>query len=339
MSLRNVRCQVVSVLQLPDADWDAAVKDFLADKRGSTAEKTAKFYECQLRLVARWAVENGVTLPEFKARHMRQYLSQRRDHGLSDRTCRSDAVVMKNFLKFCFHEEYIASNPLADYQAPKAAKPYVKMPSDDEIRLILQTIEDKRKPGKNPNSRFCNTKMQRFLGRRDRAIVTGLVSTAARAGEILGLKLGDYDKARKQIVFRETKGNEPRIVPIEDAWIEAVDAWLRVRGELESDLLFVTLYGEPIDVRCFSRQFHRYCEFGKVEDVTLHSLRHYALTTIAKSDLWAASLIAGHKHLRVTRGYLHNDPDHVRQAHAAAAPLTRILVHARSQSARRKRVV
>lgn len=246
---------------------------------------------------------------------------------------------MKNFLKFCFKEEYIASNPLVDYQSPKAAKPYVKMPADDEIRIILKAIEAKHKLGENPNSRFSNAKTQRFLARRDLAIVSGLVGTAARIGEILGMKLGDYDKARKQIVFRETKGNEPRTVPIEDVWIETVDAWLRVRGGIESDYLFVTLYGEQIDVRCFSRQFQRYCKYADVEDVTLHSLRHYALTTIAKSDLWVASLIAGHKDLRVTRGYLHNDPDHVRKAHAEAAPLSRLLVNARAEKARRKRIV
>ena len=330
---------MVSVLQLPDADWDAAVSDFLADKRGSTAEKTVEFYKSQLRVVCRWAVQNGLSLQDFRARHMRQYLAQRRDNGLSERTCRSDAVVMKGFLKFCYREEYIASNPLADYSAPKAAKPYIKMPSDDEIRLILKIIEEKRKPGVNPNSRFSNSKTQRFLARRDRAIIAGLVGSAARIGEILGLKLSDYDKVRKQIVFRETKGNTPRTVPIEDAWIEVVEAWLRVRGDLASDYLFVTLYGQQIDVRCFSRQFHRYCEYAGVEDVTLHCLRHYALTTIAKSDLWAASLIAGHKNLQVTRCYLHNDPDHVRQAHAAAAPLARILINARTEKTRRKRIV
>ena len=97
---------------------------------------------------------------------------------------------MKNFFKFCFREEYIASDPLAGFQTPKAAKPYVKMPSSDELGLLLRMIEEKRKPNANPNSRFCNTKTQRFLARRDRAIIAGLVGTAARIGELLSLKFG-----------------------------------------------------------------------------------------------------------------------------------------------------
>ena len=110
---------------------------------------TVNFYARQLRLITPWATENHVTLQKFKARHMRQYLASRREKSLSDRTCRSYAVAMKTFLKFCPREEYIASNPLADYQVPKAAKPYVRMPSDEEISLILRTIEEKRRPGIN----------------------------------------------------------------------------------------------------------------------------------------------------------------------------------------------
>ena len=88
---------------------------------------------------------------------------------------------------------------------------------------------------------------------------------------------------RKQIVFRETKGNEPRIVPIEDSWIEIVESWLRIRGNLDSGLLFVTLYGGAIDVRSFSHQFHRYCDYAGITDVSLHSLRHYSLTGHSKN--------------------------------------------------------
>ena len=169
--------------------------------------------------------------------------------------------------------------------------------------------------------------------------MVGLVETAARIGELLALTLSDYQPQEGQIVIRHAKGDEPRVVPISPVWAQAVDAYLRVRPKIESDLLFVSEYGEKMDVGRFGKQFGGYLDFAGLSGFTLHGLRHYAITQLAQTDLWTASQIAGHKDLKVTRQYLHGDPAHVRAAHAQAAPLARLLVNARSERQRRKKIV
>ncbi len=120
--------------------WAEAVADFLLQVRATREENTERFYRNQLRLLVRWAEAQGVPLGEFQARHLRQYLAYRSDSGVSDMTRRHDASTARAFLKFCKREEYITGDPLMGYQVPKAAKAYVKCPSDDEIRALLAAL-------------------------------------------------------------------------------------------------------------------------------------------------------------------------------------------------------
>jgi site-specific recombinase XerD len=319
--------------------WQEAVEDFLLQTRGSREENTERYYTERLKLLVRWAEGEGITLADFRARHLRQYLAHRADLGVSDSTRRSDAVSARAFLKFCKREEYIEADPLVGYQVPKAGKPYVKCPSDEEIRRLLQALQDRWKPSLNPKIRYIHASARIFYSRRNYAVVAGLIETAARIGEILGLKIEDYQRDQQQIAIRKTKGDEPRIVPISPCWMETIDAYLRVRPKVESDALFINEYGEPLTTAEFGRIFRGYLRYAGLSGFSLHGLRHYAITQLAKTDLWAASIIAGHKDLKVTRGYLHGDPVHVRSAHAQAAPLGRILLTTRTNTQRRKKVV
>lgn len=325
-------------MALQKIDWQDAIADFLMDVRGSHELKTVMFYQAQLRLLSRWAEGKRVRLQDFRAKDMREYLAGR--VTVSDATRRHDAVCAKALLRFCYHEGYIDADPLRDYKIPKAAKPYIKMPSDDEIRAILKGLTDRWQVALNPATRPAPPRTRAFYSRRNVAIVGGLLETACRIGEICALKISDYQPDRRQIQIRTSKGNEPRTIPISLDWIAAVDAWLKVRPKCDVDWLFIGCYGEPLTALKFGKQFQGYCKYAAVEEVTLHSLRHYALTQIAKQDVWAAMQIAGHKDLKVTRGYLHGDPEHVRRAHADAAPLSRLLVNKRSErQARRKRLI
>ena len=100
--------------------WAEAVADFLLQTRATREESTERFYRDRLRMLAPWAEAQGVSLGEFRARHLRAYLAHRADAGISDRTRRHDASVARAFLKFCRREEYIDGDPLAGFQVPKA---------------------------------------------------------------------------------------------------------------------------------------------------------------------------------------------------------------------------
>ncbi len=323
----------------PSVGWKEAVADFLLQVRATREENTERFYFERLRLLSRWAEEHNIPLHEFRARNLREYLAYRADKGVSDQTRRHDAVSARVFLKFCKREDYVEGDPLAGYQVPRAGRAYVKCPSDDEIRTLLAAMHARWKPATNPAVRFIRPAARQFFARRNYALITGLIETGARIGEMLALTLDAYQPDQGQIAIRHAKGDAPRVVPISAVWVDAVEAYLRVRPKVECDRLFVSEYGGPMNVARFGRQFRGYLDFAGLSGFTLHGLRHYAITQLAKTDVWAASQIAGHKDLKITRQYLHGDTAHVRSAHNLAAPLARLLVNVRSEKQRRKKVI
>lgn len=320
--------------------WDAALTDFLRGCTGELEPRTVQSYRYQLKPFARWASANEIPLAQFTARHMREWLAQRAEGGVSQKTRRNDAITINVFFKFCVQNDYLPKNPLYDYKIPRAPEPFVRMPSPDELRALLLAVKERWDPATNPPIKHTPARERRFFRLRDYAILAGLIETGCRAGELLALTLDDYRPDRREIAIRQSKGDAPRIVPITDHWIACVAAWRKARPNVDCDRLFINQFGGPMEVTQVGRSFRHYRDFAGLEGFSLHGLRHYAITQIAKVDVLAASDIAGHKDLKITRAYLHRDADHNREKHALANTLGKVLQHRRSGASRpRKKVI
>ncbi|MDR3710716.1 MAG: site-specific integrase [Capsulimonadaceae bacterium] len=106
-----------SAFAAPEVSWDDAIADYNLLVKGTREKKTASYYRSRLSVLKKWADEQGLTLLDFRARHMRQYLADRADKGVADGTRRHDALVARAFLKFCKSEGYIDADPLVGYQS------------------------------------------------------------------------------------------------------------------------------------------------------------------------------------------------------------------------------
>lgn len=329
--------------QTGQGTWDEAQKDYLRDCRARNLSlKTVRGKQYHLDQIVRWCMEQTrpVTLQVFARRHFREYLEGRREHGISEKTHRSDVLEIRSFFRFAKAEGWIDSNPLAEYALPKAAKPYVKMPSADELRALLDAITKRWDTKHNPRIKSLCARHRRFYRARDSAIICLLIETGCRVGEVLALRVSDYQSC--QIVVRAAKGDEPRVVPVTEAIADYMAAWLAIRPELPLESLFISCYGTEIDPDDFGKSFRRYLAFSSttlnipLHGFSLHGLRHYAGSEMAKVDVLLAMRALGHKNLAVTMGYLHLDAQHLRLKHAEAAPLGNLLSPTRQTEPRKK---
>ena len=136
-----------------------------------------------------------------------------------------------------------------------------------------------------------------------------------RPCEPFKLLMEDYQPEAGRVVIRTAKDREPRFVPIYDDVILAVDSWLKVRPKnAASNYLFVSDRGSQMTVAAWSRMFKTYATEAGMPEITPRALRHYGLTAMAEVNLLATSKAAGHSSLATTKGYLHNDFEHTRQA-------------------------
>ncbi|BDI29364.1 hypothetical protein CCAX7_14150 [Capsulimonas corticalis] len=337
-----------------EISWTEAFDDFILRMKATREEKTAKYYHDLLVLLVRWSQDNQISLHEFRARHLSKYLVYRATPGqfggkaVSDLTRRHDASCARVFLRFCFKQGYIDTNPLADYELPARNQKVGACPSTEQVRQLLISIRKRFDVERNPDMRFMKASTRRFLGLRNYAIVASLIETAARPGEILSLKVQDCDLTLMKFTLRDTKTDEDRSPPISVNLKPVIEEYLKVRPkESASPNLFVNEYGDDLTVEVFSKRFRGQLKWAGIAGFSLYGLRHYSITQISEHDLRAAQQIAGHKSLSTTQIYLHPNADHVRAMHAAASPLGNVvepsdaplMVNKRTERKKRQKLV
>lgn len=336
---------------MAEVTWQSAMEDFLNGLSGSREERTERFYRIQLRQLLTWALEQNITLQQFTAAHMRKYLAHRADPTHSDAdpcvvcrtrkgrkhttectaagrvkesTRRHDAIAARVFMRFCKREGYVVADTLHDFKLPKGEKPHVRMPSTQDLEKLLKAVVNKHDVRVNPKARFLGVRERAFWRARDYAIISILIETGMRIGEVLNLQRKDYRPADKLISVTMAKG-DPRDIPITESLLKPMEAWLKLRPACGTELLFVTQFGEHIDAGSWSKTFRRYLEFAGIEPFTRHGIRHYVLTSLTNKNVGTAKEIAGHKDARTTLGYYHPDKEQIRSDHADVSPLAGVL--------------
>lgn len=281
-------------------DWQEALREFLLHQEATRASSTVHFYRNNLSQFIRWAEENQVGMLGFGKRHLDRYLAQRLRDGRAQMTARHDAVSIKAFFKWCQRNDIIERSLLEDYEIRRAPYPPRHMPTDEEIRTLLGVLHDYWNVEKNPDIRFNSPAKRVFHRDRNYAIILGLLDCAARINEILSLKMTDYQAENRQILIRESKGREPRALPISNEWAEALAIWLKVRQRIMSNVpkdqdegwLFISETGTRPDSGHVLKVLKKNLAItGQGEKITLHSLRRYSLNRLAKTNLLAAQAI------------------------------------------------
>lgn len=318
--------------------WEEAIDAFIDHKRVTTKPTTVRFYKSRLGrlLVHVNARRPFVQLDRWSKRYMDAYGVQRLQ-SVSKATWRHDVVAVREFLSYVA-EEFKPElgwthSPLDRYELPDAPQPHIQMPTDTELRQLIKAISDRQDP-KNPKMASRSQKETRRVKLRDLAIVRMLITTGARVGEIIGMRMSDFDARSLEVTFRETKSNRPRTVCIEKLAAKAVDDWLIEREKLsrlrdrhgnqlvENDYLFISTTGGPMQLRATERRLELYLEYAGITGWTLHGLRHWAATTIIdRTDLETAQQVLGHRNAATTQRYDHRAKKRAQERHKGAALL------------------
>ena len=148
---------------------------------------------------------------------------------------------------------------------------------------------------------------------RDRAMFEAMVFGGLRRCEVLGLRLGDLDAARRQVFIVEGKGGHQRRIPISRRWFSTVGDYLRIERPVEAttERVFVVLKGrrrgEPLSFEGLNQVFVSARERAGLRRITCHELRHTCFTRLREAgmELEALQAQAGHRSIETTRLYLH----------------------------------
>jgi integrase len=185
---------------------------------------------------------------------------------------------------------WLEDSPLRKVAKPKEPRGRVRFLSDDERARLLEACQKSESPDLYA------------------AVVLSL-STGARRMEILGLRWGQADFARRAITLLETKNGEIQSLPLVGHAFDLMVERAKVR-RIDTDLVFPGRKRNwPIDLRT---PFETAVKRASIEDFRWHDLRHSAASYLAMNGATLAEIaeVLGHKTLAMVKRYAHLSQAH-----------------------------
>jgi site-specific recombinase XerD len=134
---------------------------------------------------------------EITPQDVREHLGHLDTNGYAKATLWTVYKNLHVFYEFLRREGYLKVNPVSIVVKPKIPKVFPKVLTDAEIRGLLFAAKSSN---------------DRFLKKRNFALVCLLFDSGLRASELCGLKLGDVS-LENQLVKVYGKGSKERVVP------------------------------------------------------------------------------------------------------------------------------
>lgn len=205
---------------------------------------------------------------------------------------------LRSFLKFLTKIDYAVPIPPNAIELIKSEKKVPRVGEFEDIRKLIEA----------PN-RFEKNKV---VALRNRAMLETLFSTGVRISELLNIKISDIDKSGR--IFIRGKGKKERFVYLTPRAQKHIKKYLEVRGEDDSNYLFLPYRGKNINNKnkkispnYLEERVKKYRELlGLNIPITVHGIRHAFATYLAESGASPAAIqiLLGHESLDTTTRYV-----------------------------------
>jgi len=236
------------------------------------------------------------------------YTSRMRDNTAVTRARK--VASLRSLYKYLFSKaKLIDYNPAAELDSPKVVHRLPKYLNIDESIQLLESVE-----GDNRE--------------RDYAILVLFLNCGLRLSELVGINLSDIRGDTLTVIG---KGNKERTIYLNQACLNAIDAYRRVRpveGVKDKNALFLSERKQRISPKTVQYLVKKYIAAAGLDTrkYSTHKLRHTAATLMYKHgnvDIRALQSILGHASIATTEIYTHVDDEQLRRA-VENNPLSRI---------------
>jgi len=289
-----------------------AFADYLRVERGYS-EHTLRNYLSDITIFFEYLREKNIDISEasmlerLEPVDIRGFLASRFKLNKASSNQRRLSAI-KTLYKFMQKRGIISANPAEIISSPKTEKSLPKSISIDEVLALIHSIDGNE-----------------VLDLRDRAMVELMYSSGVRVSELVSINLSDIDliNATLRVIG---KGGKERILPIGSYAVQAIDEYLKRRGELlktETEALFLNKNGGRITTRSVARIVKKYlykCAINK--NVSPHVLRHSFATHLLGSgaDIRFIQELLGHASLSTTQRYTSASIEHLMQIYDRTHP-------------------
>ena len=238
------------------------------------------------------------------------FVADSRNNMSSTRQRKSSSL--KSFFKYLtVHEKLLMENPTENLTPPKKKKSLPHFLSLEQSIELLNAVEG---PDKE----------------RDYCILVLFLNCGMRLSELVGINISDVLHNNSTIRILG-KGNKERIVYLNQACLEAIESYLKVRpkdGVKDRNALFLSNRKTRISPKTVQFIVKKYLDKIGLSGpgYSVHQLRHTAATLMYRHghvDIRVLQDILGHENLGTTEIYTHTSSTQMEDA-ANANPLSKV---------------
>lgn len=212
------------------------------------------------------------------------------------------AVAIKRFYRYLETNGFVEKSPVMHLESPQTKRALPKYLSLEQSVALLESVDGKFKE-------------------RDYCILTIFLNCGLRLSELCGINLSDinYDDKTLRVLG---KGNKERTVYLNNACLDAIEAYIRVRpadGLKDRDALFISNQKNRISRQGVQKLVEGCLKKSGLDGMgfSTHKLRHTAATLMYQyGDVDPLQLkeILGHENLSTTEIYTHVYNEQLKQA-------------------------
>ncbi len=241
--------------------------------------------------------------------HIRSYLAQLIDQGITSRSVQRKMISLRSFYKFLMQENVITTSPMVKITLPKSGS---RLPSYIEEK-------DMRKTNVMPSPE------DEFSTIRNHLIIQMLYQTGMRLSELKTLKTDDINLNKCELKVMGKRKKE-RIIPFTEDLKIIIEAFQKQKNTLpasNSIFLLVLNNGKPVYDKFIYRVVTSALDLiTTAEKKSPHVLRHTYATHLMNhgADINAIKELLGHSSLAATQIYTHNSIEKLKEAHRNSHP-------------------
>lgn len=251
---------------------------------------TVSVYSRNLMEFQQYLAERNMSVKRATRDCITQFLCFIKEKNNQPITRRLKQTTLRNFYLYLENEKIIASSPTKNIPLPKVMSKEPNHLTEQEIVKLLQAVQ----------------KDKSIYGKRNEIIVRTLAETGIRLSELTGLDIGNIQTKEKTIkVIR--KGNIEQTLPINMKLNILLKAFIGNKGGNEP--LLVSNHKKRITNRRVGLMIQQYLKKANIEkpNISCHSIRHSFCVRLLEQgvDIKTIQVLAGHKSIETTSGYLH----------------------------------
>lgn len=264
----------------------------LAKRMQCLTEKSIKNYK-EFIIPFMRVIGYDTDVAEITQEDVTQYVVSVTQRSISISTKGTYIRHLKIFLKW-ISEEYEAIYDVSKIKIPKCAKKNVRVYSDDEIRLIFDSIKTS----------------ETWLTIRNKLMLALMLDSGLRRNEVVNLERGNIFIDEKYISILG-KGNKERIVPLGKTSVLLLKEYYKI-CPYDTSYVFCNLDGKQITNNTIKQMISKLAKKLPFE-LSAHKLRHNFATNYCldqnekygRVDIYKLMILMGHEDIETTRRYLH----------------------------------